>query len=242
MINETVARRYFPNEDPVGKRVTFNPGPNAVWYTIVGVAGDIRHAGVAADPQPEFYGPYLQDPVPSMTLLIRTDVEPGSLFATVRNEIRAVNKDVPLSDIRTMEQSIADSIQRVRVTLLFISIFAIVALALSVVGIYAFMAYMVSQRTYELGIRMALGARQSQVLRLILGQGMKLVLIGIGIGLAAALGLSQVMSSLLFGIGAFDVPTFVAISLLLSAVALVASFFPALKATKVDPIIALRVE
>lgn len=242
MINENVARRYFSTEDPIGKRVTFNPGSNAVWYTIVGVVGDVRHAGVAANPQPEFYGPYLQDPVPSMTLLIRTTVRPESLIPAIRNEIRAVNKDVPLTDVRTMEQSIAESIARVRMTLLFLGIFASVALALAVVGIYAFMSYTVSQRTYELGIRMALGAQQSQVMKLILIQGMKLALIGIGVGLLAALALSQVMSSLLVGIVAFDLVAFITISLLLLVVALAANFFPALRATKVDPMIALRVE
>ena len=242
MINETAARSYFPNEDPLGKRVTFNPGPNAVWYTIVGVAGDVRHAGVAANPQPEFYGPYLQDPVPSMTLLIRTNADPSNLITAVRSEIRSANKDVPVADLRTMEQFIAESIARVRTTLLFLGLFATVALVLAVFGIYAFMSYTVSQRTYELGLRMALGAQQSQVLKLILGQGMKLVIIGIVVGLLAAIGLSQVMSSLLFGIGAFDIPTFIAIAILLCVVALAASFFPALRATKVDPIIALRVD
>ena len=244
VISETMARTFWPNEDPVGKR--FGIGEiesDKDWINIIGVARDVRQIELAADPKPQAYLTYLQfgffDP---RDLVVKTDVDPASLAATVRNAVWEIDKDQPVSNIQTMEAILADSIAQQRFSMVLLAIFAGVALVLAAVGIYGVMSYSVAQRTREIGIRMALGAQTTAVLKLALGYGMKLVIIGIAIGLIAAFALTRVMSTLLFGVTATDPITFTLISLLLISVAALASYIPARRATKVNPIIALRYE
>jgi len=246
VISETMARRHWPGEDPLGKRIT--PGsPTSTdpddWITIVGVAKDVRQFGLDAEPRPQMYLTYVQAGFfAPRHLVVRTEVEPLSLAGTVRKTVWEVDKDQPVSNISTMEDVLSESIARQRFSMLLLGIFAAVALVLAAVGIYGVMSYTMAQRTHEIGIRMALGAQRRDVLKLAVGQGLKLVLIGVAVGLALALALTRVMSSLLFGVSATDPATLITISLVLISVALLASYIPARRATKVDPMIALRYE
>lgn len=246
VISETMARRFFPGESPLGKRIT--PGradstdPDD-WATIVGVVKDVRQMELVADPKPQMYLSYNQAGFfAPRFLVISTDVDPLSLSAVVRKTVWEIDRDQPVSNIRTMEDVLSDSIARQRFSMLLLAVFAALALVLAAVGIYGVMSYSVAQRAHEIGIRMALGAQRSDVLKMIVRQGLKLVLIGIAIGLAAAFTLTRVMTSLLFGVSATDPLTFITISLVLISVALLASFIPARRATRVDPMTALRYE
>jgi putative ABC transport system permease protein len=246
VISETFARRFFPNEDPLGKRIT--PGSqNSTdpddWITIVGVVNDVRQFELMAEPRPQMYLSYQQAGFfAPRNLVISTDVEPLSLASTVRQTVWAIDKDQPVSNIRTMEEVLSESVARQRFSMILLGIFAGLALVLAAVGIYGVMSYSVAQRTHEIGLRMALGAQTRDVLKMIVGGGLKLVLIGIVLGMIIAFILTRVMSSLLFGVSATDPTTFIIISLVLVGVALLASYIPARRATKVDPMIALRYE
>ncbi|MFP5264641.1 MAG: ABC transporter permease [Blastocatellia bacterium] len=245
VINDSFARRFFPNEDPVGRRIILdltisNAAPVA--REIVGVAGDVRDLGLDAEPGPEVYAPYLQEPVPYMAIMVKAKADPAALGPAVRGEVLAIDKDQPISSIQGMEQVIKDSVAGRRFNMTLFAIFAAVALLLAAVGIYGVMAYSVTRRTHEIGIRMALGASSSDVLRLVLGQGMTLALIGMAAGLAASAALTRVMSSLLYEVSATDPLTFAVITLLLAGVALMACYIPARRAMKVDPMVALRYE
>ncbi|HKR21613.1 MAG TPA: ABC transporter permease, partial [Pyrinomonadaceae bacterium] len=244
VISETMARRYWPGEEAVGKRI----GAGRIqrpedWIQVVGVVKDVRQFELTAEPRPQMYLSYRQagffEP---NDLVVKTDVDPTSLAATVRKAVWEIDKDQPVSNIRTMEEILLDSIARQRFSMLLLAIFAAVALVLAAVGIYGVMSYSVAQRTHEIGIRMALGAQTGAVLKLAVAYGLKLVGAGIVIGLIAAFALTRVMSTLLFGVTATDPMTFTLISLLLVFVAALASYIPARRATKVDPIIALRYE
>lgn len=244
VISETMARTFWPGEDPVGKR--FGIGEiesDESWINIIGVARDVRQLELTAEPKPQAYLTYLQfgffDP---RDLVVKTDVDPASLATAVRSAVWELDKDQPISNVQTMEAILADSIARQRFSMVLLAIFAGVALVLAGVGIYGVTSYSVAQRTREIGIRMALGAQTAAVLKLALGYGMKLVIIGIAIGLVAAFALTRLMSTLLFGVTATDPITFTLISLLLIFVAALASYIPARRATKVDPMIALRYE
>jgi predicted permease len=246
VVNETMARRFWPGQDPTGKRIT--PGSLTStdpddWITVVGVAKDVRQFELTADPKPQMYLSYVQAGffAPS-DLVVSTDLEPLGLAASVRKAVWEVDKDQPVSKIRTMEEIVSESVARQRFSMMLLGIFAALALVLAAVGIYGVMSYSVAQRTREFGIRMALGAQTRDVLKLAVGHGLKLVLIGIAIGLGAAFVLTRVMSSLLYGVSATDPLTFIAISLVLVGVAVVASFIPARHATKIDPMVALRYE
>ena len=244
IISETMARRFWPGEDPLGKRLSPGmPESPEDWLTIIGVAKDVRQFELNADPKPQMYLTYTQAGFfPPNDLVVSTDVEPLSLATTVRQTVWEIDKDQPVSNISTMEDVLSESIARQRFSMLLLGIFAAVALVLAAVGIYGVMSYSVAQRTHEFGIRMALGAQQSDVLKLAVGEGLKLVLIGVAIGLATAFILTRVMSSLLFGVSATDPTTFIIISLVLISVALLASYIPARRATKIDPMIAMRYE
>lgn len=243
VISEKLARRYWPDEDPIGKRIregdSENPKP---WLSIIGVAGDIRRYGLDSEAKPEMYIPYLQQPKPAMALVIRTASDPTNLVASVRNEVQAIDKDQPVHAVKVMNQAVAASIASRRLSLMLLGIFAVLALVLAAVGIYGVVSYSVSQRTHEIGIRMALGARPRDVFKLIVGQGMLLTLIGVAFGVAGAFAVTRVMASLLYGVSPTDPITFIGLSLLLAAIALLACYIPARRAMKVDPMVALRYE
>jgi putative ABC transport system permease protein len=242
VINEAAARLFWPDEDPVGKRIKTIPNPDAPWSTIIGVVGDVRHFGLDTEPRPELYISFDQAPPFGPLLVIRTTRDPLSVVGAVRAQIQSMNRDQPLGSIQTMGQILDTSVAARRFNMLLLGLFAGLALALAGVGIYGVTSYSVSQRTHEIGIRMAFGASPSNVLGLILGQGLRLVIAGMAIGLGVALAITRIISSLLFGIGATDPVTFSAISLLLAGVAMLACYVPARRATKVDPMISLRYE
>ena len=241
IINETTARRYWSNEDPIGKRIA--PGFGRLrWREIVGVVKDVKQYGLDRPAEEEMYFPHSQEPSPFMTLVLRTALDSNRLIAAVQNEIWAIDKDQPVFDVKTMDERLSASVSSRRFQMVILATFAAVALLLAAVGIYGVMAYSVTQRTHEIGIRMALGAGQRDVLKLVVGQGLIPLAIGATIGLGVAFALTRLMSSLLFGVRATDPATFVVVSLFLAAVALAACYLPARRATKVDPVVALRYE
>ena len=244
LINETMARELWPDQEPLGKRIKFpgsekNPQP---WRTIVGVVGDVKQYGLDRKDPMQIYLPEAQFPTQFTTLVIHTSSDPKNLIAAVRSEIHEMDKDQAVYNIVTMEQLLADSISLRRFSMLLLMIFAGVALLLAGVGIYGVISYSVTQRTHEIGVRMALGASRRDIIRLVVRQGMTMTLAGVGIGLVATLALTRVMESLLFGVSATDPATFILISVVLTSVALGACFVPARRATKVDPMVALRYE
>jgi len=251
VIDEVLARQYFPNEDPLGKRLKQSIGYDTPSLEIVGVVRHVEPYGLdrleAGAGPAQFYTNFNQTPLPSLSrgainLLTRTEAEPLSLAAAVRGQVAALNKDQPIFNVRTMEQIVAQSVASRRFSMLLLTIFALVALALASLGIYGLLSYAVAQRAREIGVRMALGAQSGDVVKLVIGQGMKLVFIGVVIGLVASLALTRTMKTLLFGVSATDPVTFAAIALLLTFVALLACFVPARRATKVDPLVVLRCE
>jgi putative ABC transport system permease protein len=241
IINDTMARQFFPNEDPIGKRINITNGPDT-WREIVGIVADIKQYGLDKATSAQSYEPFAQVPFTSLNVVIRTKGSPAALLGALRPTVYAVDKDQPIGSIRPLEEIMADSIARQRFAMLLLTVFSGVALIIAAVGIYGVMAYNVVQRTGEFGIRMALGAQQRDVLRLVLMQGGKLIGLGLLIGLVATLAASYAMRSILFNTSAYDPLTLASITVLLAAVALVACFFPANRATKVNPIEALRVE
>jgi putative ABC transport system permease protein len=241
IINEEMAKRYFPDEDPIGKRIHVTQGPET-FREIVGIVGDVKQYGLARPTTLQTYEPALQAPFSSMTLVVRANGNLVPLGGAIRSQVLAIDKEQPISRIRPLEQVVAESVSKQRFSMLLLGIFAGVALVLAAVGLYGVMSYSVTQRTHEIGIRTALGAKQTDVLKLVVGQGMMLALTGVGIGLLAAFALTRLMSVLLFGVSATDPLTFVAIPAVLTVVALAACFVPARRATKVDPMIALRYE
>jgi len=244
IINETLARRFFADEDPIGKRITLNDTnpKEEEWTTIVGVVKDTKPRALDSDAVAELYMPFAQQPEPFMSLMIRTTGKPEAMAAAVRSEIQTLDKDQPLYSIRTLASVLAESVATPRFRTFLLGVFAAVALILAVVGIYGVISYSVTQRTQEIGIRMALGAQTSDVLKLVVRHGMGLTLAGIAIGLAASFALTRVMAGLLFGVSATDPLTFAVIALMLTGVALAACAVPARRAVRVDPMVALRYE
>ena len=245
IVNEVLAERNFPGQNPIGKRITFggtdrNNAP--AWFEIVGVVGNVRSLELREAPEPELYFASFQDPFAQVSVVVRSSVEPGSIAASLRQAVTEVDRSVPVSDVKTMEHLVSESVTQPRFNLFLLGLFSVIALLLSAAGIYGVTAYTVTQRTHEVGIRLALGAQVGDVLRLILRQGMAVILIGVGVGLVAAFALLRLMKSLLFGVSETDPLTFVAITVLLMAVALLACYIPARRATKVDPLEALRYE
>ncbi len=243
IINEALARRYFPNEDPIGKQIKLGRYMEAnPLHTVVGIVGNIKDRGLEIEFESEFYYPYPQTPIRFSSIVARTQGDPLSLTTAVRNAVLEVDKGQPLARIRTMEMAISDSVTQRRLNMILLGIFGALALALAAVGIYGVMAYTVTQRTREIGIRMALGARRRDVLKSVVGQGMSLAASGVGIGLLGAFLATRLMETLLFGVKPTDPATFGGIALLLLGVAFFACLIPARRATKVDPVVALRFE
>jgi predicted permease len=245
MVNQAVAERDFPGEDPIGKRITFgnmDANKQPVWLEIVGVLANVRSAELRELPPPEVYVPLPQATFGQVSAVIRTSVDPLSLTPSLRQAVADVDRTVPVSAIKTMDNIVSESVTQPRFNLFLLGLFSGIALLLSAAGIYGVTAYSVTQRTHELGIRIALGATVRDVLKMVLGQGMIVIAIGLVIGLAAAFALMRLMRSLLFGVGENDPLTFGAITVVLLLVALFACYIPARRASKVDPLIALRVE
>jgi putative ABC transport system permease protein len=241
IVNETMANRYWPGEDPIGKRLTIPLLANAS-REVVGVVADVKHSSLDTESGAEMYVPYLQKPFNFMAVVVRTAADPLSMVNAVRGEISSVDKNQPVYDVKTMQQIVNESVSQPRLYMLLLGIFAALALVLAAVGIYGVMNYSVAQRTHEIGIRMALGAQRSDILKMVVGQGMILAAIGIVAGLIAAFVVTRVMETFLFGVGARDLLTFLIIPLVLGAVAFLSSYIPARRATKVDPMVALRYE
>src|SRR5262245_27138706 len=241
-INEAFARANFPNEDPLGKRVVIDMKDDNQPCEIIGIVGDSKHMNLDAEVQPMSYWPHPELTYSGMTFVIRTKSEPAAVANAARNVIRSLDPEQPVADVRTMESLIGTSVARARFNTLLLGIFAIAALLLAGVGIYGVMAYSVAQRTHEIGVRMALGARSTDVLRLVVRRGMTLTLAGVAIGVAASFALTRLMETLLFNVSATDPLTFAGIPLLLAFVALLACLIPARRAAKVDPMVALRYE
>ncbi|HLE63217.1 MAG TPA: ABC transporter permease, partial [Pyrinomonadaceae bacterium] len=244
--NEALVRKYWPNEEALGKRISFSTR-RLKWYEIVGVVGNVKHRGLDLQDAPEFYIPFLQplfadSNVPPMYVVTRTSHEPLSAASLVRDEVAAIDRDQPVSSLMTMEQRISDSVAPRRFNMFLMGLFAALALILAAIGVYGIMAFSVSQRAHEIGIRIALGAGRRDVLKLVLRSGLGLALIGIAIGLAVAFAATRVMSTLLFGVSPTDPMTFLGEALLLAFVGLLACYIPARRATKVDPLVALRYE
>ena len=243
IIDETMARLYFPGVNPIGQRFKATNEKKPVFREIVGVVGDVRHTSLDAKPGPHIYLPESQAGLQILTVAVRSvGTEPSALLQMVRREVAAVDPDVPIADIRTMEEMVASSIAPWRFTMVLLSVFAGVALLLASVGIYGVLAYAVTQRRREIGIRMSLGAQRRDVLQLFLSQGMTVTLLGIVIGLGGAWGATRIMRSLLYSVSPTDPRVFLGVPLLFAAVALLASFFPARRAAQVNPVIALRSE
>jgi putative ABC transport system permease protein len=242
VVNEALVRKYFAGEDALGKRVLVNMSSEPVLTEIIGVVGDARYDKLDGELRPMVYWTPPRLTYPTMTLVVRTAGEPESLAQPAVREIQAIDKDQPVADVRTMESWLADSTARTRFGTLLLGAFACTALLLASVGIYGVISYSVTQRSNEIGVRMALGAQAGDVLKLVVGQGMRLVVFGVVLGLVGALALTRVMSGLLYGVASTDPATFAANALLLTAVSLVACYIPARRATRVDPLTALRHE
>jgi putative ABC transport system permease protein len=246
IINETLAARFFAGEDPIGRRLDMSGDPKDL-REIVGVVGDVRNYGLDADVKPEAYVPFLQSApsylasvVSAPVIVVRSAMEPTALGSAVREQVQALDKDQPVSEIKTMEWYLADSMAQRRFNMFLLGAFAGLALVLAAVGIYGVIAYTVTQRTHEMGIRIALGAKGGDILRLVFSNAMATTLTGIALGLAAAFALTRLLRSLLYQVSPTDPVIFAAIPLLLLTVSIIATYLPARRAMKVNPITALR--
>jgi putative ABC transport system permease protein len=243
IINQTLARRFWPDGEAVGKRILYgHPGPDAKWVTIVGVVGDTRMYGLDSPARFEVYAPLEQMGLGGSQLVVRSAKDPASLTGEIRSAIASVNRDVPIYDVQTLKQAVDDSISTRRDTLLLLGSFSLLAVVLAATGIYGVISYVVALRTHEIGVRMALGAGEREVLKFVLGQGAWLAIGGVAIGTLGALALTRLMASLLYGVRPADPATFAGAAIVIAAVALVATYVPARRATRIDPVVALRQE
>lgn len=247
LVNETMARTYWPGVDPIGRRFRMGRQEGRPWITVVGVVADERHNGITGIVKEKFFRPHSQfhnstggSSARGMTLVVRTSGNPLDLARPVREVVRSLDPTLPLAAVRTMEDVVAASTATPRLTGRVLALFALLALTLAAIGIYGVLTYLVNERTHEIGIRMAVGAGRSQVLGLVLGRATALTAAGLALGLLAATGLTRLMAGVLYGVAPLDPVTFLAVPLLLAAVALGASSLPALRAARVDPIVALR--
>ena len=243
LINSRLAERYFPNGDAIGHRFAFGHGDSkSKWFTIVGIVGDTKLYGLENPSRFEIYVPYRQDADDSMTLAVRSASDPAGIASAIRSALREIDKDQPVFQVETMKELVNQSVSTRHATLVLLEMFGALALVLASIGIYGVMAYTVALRTHEIGIRIALGAQKKDVLRMVMGQGARLALAGVAIGILAALALTRLLSSLLFTVSASDPLVFICVPILLVIVTLVACYIPAMRAMKVDPMVALRYE
>jgi predicted permease len=243
IVDEYMARQLWPDMDPIGKRIHYGGvSDNEPWETVVGVVGRVKQYTLDADSRITLYRPQTQYPARALNVVLRTSADPSALTSAVKQQIRAMDSELPLYKVRTMQRRVEESLARRRFSMLLLTLFACVALALATIGTYGVMAYLVNQGTHEIGIRIALGASQMGIVRLVVWKGMALALCGVTTGLAGAFALSRLMRSLLFGVGPADPLTFVAISVLLAFVTLLASYIQANRAAHIDPIVSLRYE
>jgi putative ABC transport system permease protein len=242
LIGETMARRFWPDEDPVGKRIKLGFLGQPKIREIIGVVGDARHTGLDSNPRTEIFLPHLQEPYGSMTYVVRPRGQSAAPLQEIKSEVWALNKDLPFSSIATLDELVSRSLGERRFNLLLLGSFSLIALTLASIGIYGLMSFSISRRTHEFGVRMALGAQTGDVINLVLREGMVLTVIGVTVGLTASIALTRLLSNLLFGVTATDPATFIVIPLVLAGVALAACLVPARRATRVDPMIALRYE
>ena len=241
IINQAFARKWFGDRDAIGKRITFSnmKKPDIEWVTIVGVVGNMHHQGLDVDPKPEYYLPHAQQFYRGMILAVRSQQDPRSLADVIRRELRQLDPELPAANVRTLETVASDSIAPRRLSVAMITVFAAVAVVLASVGIYGVMSFLVVQRTHEIGVRMALGAQRRDVLMLVIGRAARLVSLGTIIGLVLALFCTRALGAMLYNVGAFDISSFAFVTIALGIVALLASYIPAVRATKADPMIAL---
>jgi putative ABC transport system permease protein len=242
IINETMADTLFRNQDPVGQRVRIGPAPDGPWTTIVGVIGDVRHGGLEETPQPELYISYLQGPPVSPFIVLRTAGDPTLLADAVRAEMRRIDKNIPIYDMRTMATLRSEAVSTRRFVLLIVGAFGVLALGLAAIGVYGVMSLIVSERTREVGLRLALGAPPSQLLAMIVGQAAALGALGVGLGLLIAWPVALLIHGQLYGVQAIDPATFLAVPIVLLVISALAAVVPAVKAMRIDPIQALRLE
>ena len=242
LINEELAARQFPDSDPIGQRLDFGGEKESGHYEIIGIVGNIKHESLVEEIRPEVYTPLAQQPWHTMSIVVRAAGEPVQLAGAVQREVGGIDKEQPVYNVRTMERVVSESLAPQRVTMGMLGVFALIALVLASVGIYAVMSYAVTQRTHEIGVRMALGAQTGDIIKMVVGQGMLLAFVGIGIGLVCSYWLMQGLTIMLYGVSATDPLTFGLISLLLILVAFAANYIPARRATRVDPMVALRYE
>jgi putative ABC transport system permease protein len=242
VIGDALARRYFPGENALGKHIRFDTDESKSWLTIVGIAEDVRYDWFDKNPPPAIYRPYRQATQPYTYLALRSSGNPMQLVAAVRRQMATVDADLPLAEIKTLERVIFHSVLGLSYVAVMMAVLGAIALVLACVGVYGVMAYGVSERTREIGIRMALGAKRADVLRMIIGRGMLVTAAGLAIGFTISFPLAHLLASLIFGVSASDWPTFAGTSFALAAAAFLASYVPARRATKVDPMEALRHE
>jgi predicted permease len=248
LVNEELARRYFAGRDAIGGRLKIGGDPKRPWVTVVGVVADVRHNGITDVVKEKFYIPHTQwhksigNPIRAMSLVVKTATNPSGLVAPIRQEIRSLDPNLPVANVRTMNDVVGATLSSSRFTGFLLVTFAVIALVLSAIGIYGVLSYLVSRRTREIGIRLAIGAGRWQVLRMILGNGLMLALTGVVLGLAVALVVTRSMRTLLYDVSPGDPLTFASVGITLSVVAILASLVPAWRATRVDPVIALRTE
>jgi putative ABC transport system permease protein len=243
LVNEALAKQYFPGESPVGKHLEIFEGqPTFTLREIVGVVGGNKHFALQEAPRPQMFEPYAQSPFTNMNVVVRSSADALAVAPGIREALREVDANEAWSAFRVMNEVVSESASEDRMNALLLGTFGLIALLLAAVGIFGVLSYLVTQKTREIGIRMALGARPSGVLRMVVGEGMKLTAAGMAIGLAAAFGVTRWMNSLLYGVKASDVLTFSGVAVLLAGVAFLACWLPARRATRVDPLVALRHE